>query len=69
MIECLPGKEEEMEQVLDLLYEHRARPIDPECTWNVRNEEWMVIDGLLDWFNELRGVGNVGNCEDEDLLL
>lgn len=65
MIECLPGKEEEMEQVLDLLYEHRERALDPECSWTIRNEEWVVIDGLLDWFNELRGVENVGNDEGE----
>lgn len=45
---------EQMEQVLELLYVHRERALDPECTWTIRNEEWVVIDGLLDWFNELR---------------
>lgn len=60
MIDAQPGKETEMEQCLDLLYEHRARALDPECTWNIRNEEWVVIDGLLDWYNELRNVGNDG---------
>lgn len=45
---------EQMDQCLEMLYEHRARALDPECTWTIRNEEWVVIDGLLDWFNELR---------------
>ena len=46
----------ELEDVLDQLYEQRKYAIDPECTWNVRNEAWLAIDGLLDVFNELRSA-------------
>lgn len=54
----------DMEQCLDLLYEYRAKALDTESTWNIRNDAWVAIDGLLDWYNELRNVGN-----DEDLNL
>lgn len=47
---------EEMEEVLDLLYQHREIALDPEVTWNIRNDAWIAIDGLLDWYNELRGI-------------
>lgn len=57
--EVRQGREGEMEQCLDMLYAHRARALDSECTWTIRNEEWIVIDGLLDWYNEIRGVTNV----------
>lgn len=46
----------EMEQCLDMLYTERARAFDPETTWNIKNDAWIAIDGLLDWYNELRGV-------------
>ena len=49
-----------MEQCLDLLYEHRAIALDTESTWNIRNDAWVAIDSLLDWYNELRNVGNDG---------
>lgn len=41
------------ETVLDYLYEYRKFAIDPECTWNIRNEAWAEIDLLLDRFNKL----------------
>ena len=47
----------ELEQVIDELNEHRKYAIDKECTWNVRNDAWIAIDGLLDRFNQLRNVG------------
>ena len=47
---------DDMEQVLDLLYEQRAVAIDPERSWQMRHEAWIAIDGLLDWYNELRVI-------------
>lgn len=41
------------EDTLDALYAERAKAIDPECTWNVRNEAWENINDLLDHFNIL----------------
>jgi len=43
----------DFEDVMNLLYEHRKFAIDPECTWNIRNEAWAEIDLLLDRFNKL----------------
>ena len=44
------------EDVLDALYEARKYAIDRECTWNVREAHWQVIDQLLDRLNEIDGV-------------
>lgn len=41
----------ELEDILDQLYAERARALDKEATWNVRNEAWVAIDGLLDVYN------------------
>ena len=45
--------EMDKEDVLDCLYAERARALDKECTWNVRNEAWENLNLLLDRFNEL----------------
>lgn len=46
-----PEQGSELEDVLDRLYAERARALDPECTWTIRNEAWTAIDGLLDVYN------------------
>lgn len=46
---------DEIEECLDLLYQHRERALDMDCSYNIRQEAWVAIDSLLDWYNELRG--------------
>lgn len=42
------------ERVVLNLYEARKRAIDPECSYTIREESWVAIDGLLDQLNSLK---------------
>jgi hypothetical protein len=49
----MEAKNLDKEDTLDALYAERAKAIDPERTWNIRESAWQEIDQLLDRFNEL----------------
>lgn len=49
--EYSPDQSAELENVLDELYRERARALDPDCGYQVKQEAWACIDGLLDVYN------------------